>query len=466
MADVLVFVGDNSHNGNILRKNLTPEIPIGLNFECTNADVLHNRIKLENQKMVLPEGNAFSYLILKNIENIRLSTLQRIKEISDAGVVIIGEKPKSLAGYKISEADKNEFESLVDTIWSKPNCKLNYDFNTVEADFEVVGEDQIFLHRKTDEEDIYFFNNETDKAKTYECVFRISNKIPELWDAETGAIRQLAQFKNEGNLTRVWLKLRGEESAFIVFRKSSIDVVSIVKPDFENEYRLDQNKNIVILSDEEGSKSVQLNNGETINAKIKNLPKAIDISSNWEVEFLEKHHFASKEDFTSLTDWKDNENEDIKYYSGTAIYSKTVKLPKLKSGIKTFIDLGEVNIVAEVFVNGKVVDVLWKAPFIANVSNHVKKGDNVIEVKITNQWSNRMIGDKNYSGDYLGYQQPSYFPSESDRMPDWYVKNEPMPEGPRSTFNTYKFYSKGDDLMPSGLLGPVKIIFKKEKVLK
>jgi len=91
----------------------------------------------------------------------------------------------------------------------------------------------------------------------------------------------------------------------------------------------------------------------------------------------------------------------------------------------------------------------------------VKKGKNHIEVKITNQWSNRMIGDENYSSDYIGYKQPSYFPSENDKMPEWYIKNEPMPKGPRKTFNTFKFYSKGDDLMPSGLLGPVKIKYKR-----
>jgi len=72
-----------------------------------------------------------------------------------------------------------------------------------------------------------------------------------------------------------------------------------------------------------------------------------------------------------------------------------------------------------------------------------------------------MIGDENYSSDYIGYKQPSYFPSENDKMPEWYIKNEPMPKGPRKTFNTFKFYSKGDDLMPSGLLGPVKIKYKR-----
>ncbi|MGB3150762.1 MAG: glycosyl hydrolase, partial [Maribacter sp.] len=88
VADVLVFVGDNSHNGNILRKRLSPKIPTGINFDCTNADVLHNRITLINKQIVLPEGNAYSYLIIKNIDNIRLSTLRRIKDITDSGVIV------------------------------------------------------------------------------------------------------------------------------------------------------------------------------------------------------------------------------------------------------------------------------------------------------------------------------------------------------------------------------------------
>lgn len=467
VADVLVFIGDNSHNGNILRHRLTPKIPTGINFECTNADVLINRIELNDKQMLLPEGNAFSYLILKDIDVIRLSTLKRIKEIADAGVLIIGEKPKTLAGYKVADADKKEFEALVNNIWSQPNCTLDYDFTSVQQDFEVIGKEQLFLHRKTQDEDIYFFNNEKeDKAQQYECVFKIKNKIPELWNAETGEIIPLAQFKNEGEFTRVWLKLKPKESAFIVFRASSKDVTSIIKPDFENTYHLNEEKHIVMITENIGTNSVKLSNGEMLQTKVNKIPESIDISSDWYVDFLEKHHFDSKENFKVLTDWKDNEKEEIKYYSGTAIYSKTIKLPKLKEGVRTYIDLGEVKIVAEVFVNGKPVEVLWKAPFIADITGEVSKGENLIEVKITNQWSNRMIGDENYSADYIGYKQPSYFPKDNDKMPEWYINNEPMPEGPRTTFNTYKFYSKGDELMPSGLLGPVKLMFKKELKIK
>lgn len=466
VADVLVFIGDNSHNGNILRRRLKPEIPSGINFECTNADVLINRVKLRNKQMVLPEGNAFSYLILKDINNIRLSTLKRIKEIADAGILIIGEKPSALTGFNNSEADKKEFKTLVNSIWNKPNCTLDFDFSTVQQDLKISGENQLFLHRKTDNEDIYFFNNETDTIKTYECVFRIKNKIPEFWNAETGKITKLAQFKNEGDVTRVWLKLKAEESVFVVFRESSKNVISIIEPDFNHDFHLNKNNNIIITSHNKADISLKLSNGETLHTKVKKIPESINISTNWNVAFLKEHFFESKEYFKTLTDWKNHEKEDIKYYSGTAIYTKAIKLPKLKTGEKVLLDLGKVNIVAEVVINGKSVDVLWQDPFIADITDYVTKGDNSVEIKITNQWSNRMIGDKNYSGDYIGYKQPGYYPTINDKMPEWFINNQPMPDGPRKTFNTYKFYKKGDDLMPSGLLGPVVISFKKEKNIK
>ncbi|MGB5942946.1 MAG: glycosyl hydrolase [Leeuwenhoekiella sp.] len=465
VADVLVFIGDNSHNGNILRHRLTPEVPMGLNFDCTNADVLVNRISLEDEMMVLPEGNAYSYLILKDINTITLPTLRRLKEIADSGVTMIGIKPEKLAGYTVTDSQRREFDALIASIWSQPNVRIDYDFNALQPDFRVVGEDHIFLHRRTDTEDIYFFNNETSTEKTYECVFRIKDKIPEMWNAETGEITKLALFKNEGEFTRAWLTLDSEESAFIVFRESSDGVTSIVKPDFDNSYYLDQDNNIKVISSFEGKSSVNLSNGKTSEVSFKKTPAPMDISSNWEVKFLGKNFYDSEENFKTLSDWKDNQNDSIKYYSGTAIYSKKIKLPRTKDDMRTYLDLGDVKIVAEVLVNGKTVDVLWKAPFKTDITDYVRKGENNIEVKITNQWSNQMIRDQEFSGDYLDFKQSPYYPSETDTMPDWFINNEPMPDGPRKTFNSYQFYKKGDDLMPSGLLGPVHISFKKEGIL-
>jgi hypothetical protein len=86
-----------------------------------------------------------------------------------------------------------------------------------------------------------------------------------------------------------------------------------------------------------------------------------------------------------------------------------------------------VNNIAEVIVNGKNVGTLWKKPFKLDISAALKKGENSIEINITNTWVNRLIGDA---------------------QPD--VKQ-------KITFTTMPFYRGQEPLLPSGMIGPVTI---------
>ena len=467
VADVLVFVGDGSHNEAIFRERLTPEIPTGINFDCTNADVLINRIKIENKKLVLPEGNAYSYLILKETDLITLPTLQRIKEIAEAGIPIIGDKPQKLAGYAVSADQKIEFESLVNDIWSKPNCLPTFDFSQIQADFQVAGQNKLFMHRKTNLEDIYFFSNTDSTDTQFECVFRVTNKIPELWNPMSGEITKLARFKSENNATRVWINLKGQHSAFVVFRESAKGVNSIVEADDRNSYFLNDKNQLMFISGLEGTCMVTLDSGKKLNLKTAKLPAPLDLSTNWKVDFLKENNFEASKTFDSLSDWKDHANDSIKYYSGTAVYRKTFRIPENRnSSLKTILDLGEVNIAAEVLVNGRNAGVLWIKPFRMNITNYLVPGENSLEIRVTNQWSNRLIGDERYPKQNGGYALTGNPPAADSKMPDWYINNEPMPEGPRTTFCSGGFYKKDDPLMPSGLIGPVQITTEKINLIK
>lgn len=120
----------------------------------------------------------------------------------------------------------------------------------------------------------------------------------------------------------------------------------------------------------------------------------------------------------------------IKYFSGTATYQNTFKMPALAKGATYEIDLGEVKNIAEVFINGKNVGTAWKKPFKLTITEGLKTGDNTIEIKVTNLWVNRLIGDA---------------------QPD--VKQ-------KITFTTMPFYRGQEPLLPSGLMGPVVILKK------
>lgn len=457
VADVLVFVGDLPHKDGLKRSNLKYELPLTLNYDCTNPHALINRFSIKNKTLVLPEGGVYSYLMLQDVSIVTLSTLRRIKEIVDAGIPVIGEKPSRLPGYKVSSEQLSEFNDLCDYIWNKPNCFTNFDFNMVDADFKVERMQKPFVHRKSTEGDIYFFYNENDTAENLECLFKISNKIPELWNATTGEISKLANFKSEGNATRLWLKLEPQESAFIIFRESAENLKSIVGKEANKQYYLASDNNFVIEVESEGTSSISFSDGTTKKITSAKLDNPIDLSTEWNVEFLKEHGYTAQTSFINLTDWKNNAKDDIKYYSGTAIYTKSFKMKKLQKEKRYILDLGEVDIVAEVIVNGKNAGILWMKPFEVDITKHLKKGNNSLEIKVTNQWANRLIGDENYPKQDGGYQKSGYNPSNSSKMPDWYINNEPMPEGPRTTFTSWDFYKKGDALMPSGLKGPVSI---------
>ena len=116
--------------------------------------------------------------------------------------------------------------------------------------------------------------------------------------------------------------------------------------------------------------------------------------------------------------------------------------------------MGKVNIAAKVILNGQEVTTLWMAPYHVDITNYIKKGKNDLKIEVSNTWTNRLIGDEHYD------RTDGYSIRES-KMPDWYMNNEPMPKGKRTTFSAYPFYKKEDALLPSGMEGPVKIVFSK-----
>lgn len=457
VADILVFAGDFPHKDGFKRKKLKYKIPTSLNYDCTNPHALLNRFTIKDKTLVLPEGNAYKYLVLQDVSIVTLSTLRRLKEIVDAGIPIIGTKPNKLPGYNVSSTEINEFKQLRNYIWNNPNCYTDFDFNQIQADFKIEGQSKPFVHRKTGETDIYFFYNEKKSTVHYECVFNINNKIPELWNANTGEITKLANFKTEGQNTRLWVTLKPEESAFIVFRETARNLKSVVGLNADNQFYFTKDNNLLVEFINKDAATVTFSDGSSKEIKKPTSEKPINLSENWNVQFLKEHGYAAQAKFTTLLDWKDSKKDDVKYYSGTAIYTKSFKMKRLKKGKKYLLDLGEVDIVADVILNGKNVAVLWMPPFEVDITKFLKKGNNKLEIKVTNQWANRLIGDENYPKQYGGYQKSGYIPSNNSQMPDWYVNNEPMPSGPRTTFSSWDFYKKGDALLPSGLKGPVRI---------
>ncbi|UCH34722.1 MAG: hypothetical protein JSV65_19750 [Armatimonadota bacterium] len=179
----------------------------------------------------------------------------------------------------------------------------------------------------------------------------------------------------------------------------------------------------------------------------------LQVTGPWTVRFTPGWGAPPEATFPELASWTDNAEEGIRYYSGSATYIKDITVPAsaLGRGRDVVLDLGSVKNFAEVTLNGRYLGALWKAPFRVNVTGMLKAGENTLEIKVTNLWPNRLIGDE---------QLPPEVEWEGNRLkawPDWLWSGKPRPRTERYTFTTWRFWWKDSELVESGLLGPVVI---------
>jgi hypothetical protein len=192
--------------------------------------------------------------------------------------------------------------------------------------------------------------------------------------------------------------------------------------------------------------------GKSKTAEVKEVPKSIDLSNSWEVVFPLEKGKSINETFNDLTSWSDHKKKAIQHFSGTATYTKEFVLNDdvLNSDKTIALDLGSVAVIAEVIVNGENVVTLWKVPYRTAIQDFLEKGKNTITIKVTNLWPNKLIGDE---GLPLDYKRKG---DKIKALPDWLLNNTKRPSE-RTTFSSWKHWDKSDDLLNSGLLGPVKL---------
>ncbi|WP_430427131.1 glycosyl hydrolase [Maribacter litoralis] len=192
--------------------------------------------------------------------------------------------------------------------------------------------------------------------------------------------------------------------------------------------------------------------GETKSTEVKSVTNPFELSGAWEVSFPPNLGAPEKVKFDELVSWTDVEDNRIQHFSGTASYKKAFELPEgyLSSDRSLELDLGGVAVIAEVIINGKNAGVLWKAPFRINISDFVKEGTNQLEVKVTNLWPNRLIGDEKLP---LDIERKG---AQIKALPVLLTNDTKRTSG-RITFPSWKHYDKNSDLLTSGLLGPVTI---------
>jgi hypothetical protein len=200
-----------------------------------------------------------------------------------------------------------------------------------------------------------------------------------------------------------------------------------------------------------GSFELSTASGKTLKTGVVNVPEATEIGGSWQLSFPPDWGAPDRITLDRLISWTDHADAGVKYFSGTATYTKTFNWDAAPdSDTRLILDLGKLKNFAEVELNGKPFPTLWKPPYYMEITDAIRPGENVLQVKITNMWPNRLIGDEQLPEDR------TWEGMHLKEMPQWVTDGKPSPTG-RYTFTTWHHWRKDDRLLPSGLLGPVNI---------
>lgn len=224
-------------------------------------------------------------------------------------------------------------------------------------------------------------------------------------------------------------------------------------------------KGLAITAWQNGTSTLTMSDKQTKTVVFNDIPAPIFLNGAWNVSFPKGWNAPESIDFPQLMSYTQHDNPGIKYFSGTATYKKTIDLPATFTNRPVLLDLGTVMVMARVYVNGEYCGLYWSAPFRMDVGSKLKPGSNTIEVRVTNRWVNRLIGDEQLPDDSEWSKPRSQGGRQLVAWPKWFKEGKPSPTG-RLAFTTYKHWEKDDKLLDAGLIGPVKLIPGKTQLIK
>tara|TARA_R110002096_G_scaffold9533_3_gene37608 strand:- start:65386 stop:68844 length:3459 start_codon:yes stop_codon:yes gene_type:complete len=423
VADVLRYYGDHYE-----RPPFDLDyFPKGYRFDYLNAEILQEKLSVKNGKLHVEDGGDYKIITLRDSESMLLSTAKKLKELVLNGAVILGDKPIDSPSLMDDKNDVKELKNISDELWgtSKSGVKQVgkgkvYWGKTLDAVLseESVAQDVIvpvgldinWIHRKTDDADIYFVASKNENPVDVSLSFRVNNLSPQIWNAFTGEQKEAKVWNRENNRTNVALSLSSNGSAIIVFSKADKGPYAS-KVTYNNQVILDSKTGWYKIHDSEDypklswkeDNFIASNSGDYMfyqnenNIKKTIAVNEMSLQNNWKLSFEKDWgtpEFIEVPELKSLTELED---KTIQHYSGTTTYSKTINLDDI--GAHTFINLGSVANIAELWCNGEKVAVKWAPPFMFDISEAVKKGENKLEIKVTNTWRNQLIFDNSRSKD-------------------------------------------------------------------
>jgi len=458
----------------------------GFDYDACGPDSFQ-RVAVQAGKLTNPAGRKYELMTVEHTGAMTLARLRQIRELVVHGANLLGEPPQATPGLEGGLQADVELKKLADEIWGTAGEKERA-FGAgkvfrgitpaealarlqVTADF-TAAETVSWIHRANADTDIYFIASAAEEPVNVHGTFRVSGRRAELWDPETGKIRPLDIVGADDLHTSVEVPLAVRGSAFVVFRHqpaASPNLARVTRngivifPEASGvskcvELTATGGAGRSALIQQDGDYVFQFANGakkEFNGVKIQN-PQPLD--GAWRLAFPKDSGAPANLILESLQSWSVLADENIRHFSGTAVYRKNFNLPEIKS--RVLLDLGRVEVMARVRVNGKDCGILWKPSYCVDITDAVKAGDNALEVAVVNLWVNRLIGDDALPEDAERDQKGRLV-----SWPSWVLEGKASPTGRRS-FVTCSLWQKNEPLKPSGLLGPVGLRFPRPVILE
>jgi hypothetical protein len=404
VADVAYFYGEERNLTELFKDRVNTDVPKGYAYDYINPEALLTLLSVKDGRLVTPSGMSYRVLFLPDtVQRLSLPALHKIRALVADGAVLIARRP--VGGLGMASPD-GEIAKLADEIWGDGAPGRSLGRGRVYADLtsalaaEKVAPDIAFADQAA-AADLLTLHRRTADADIY----FVSNQ-----SAEPRALD--AVFRVDGRAPELWRAETGQREA-LGYEQTGAGVRARLD--------LSGHEAVFVVFDKPAREKAWA-------APARQASTLATLEGPWRVSFEAKRGAPDSAVFDKLISWPEAADPGIKYFSGVATYRKDVQIKRnwLRPGQRIELDLGGVKELASVSINGKPIATAWHAPYRVDITDALKPGKNALAIEVVNLWPNRLIGDK----------QPGA---------------KPVAFAPVSP------YRADSPLLPSGLLGPVRL---------
>jgi len=380
VADVCHYAGDHVPNIMPLKEADPAGVLPGYDYDFVSEDTLCS-MSVEDGRLASPGGMRYRLLSLPDHKVMSIRSLEAVASLVKAGATVVGPKPERVMSLTDYPRCDERLTALAEEMWGPAPAQSG--LRTVgqgrvfwgKTTREVLAEDHVppdfeyratdkqtaldYIHRTTENWDVYFVCNQSDKEVNAECLFRVAGKKPQLWNPLTGDIQDAGGYSQEGERTQVTIPFAPYGSWFVVFGGEDLPVAT---------------------------------------AAIRAVTSLRQLDGPWSVAFVDRWGDAFSTTMTQLTDWAEHSDDRIRHHSGKGIYECAFDLSAgdVQSGRRLMLDLGRVEDVgiARVELNDRDLGIVWTRPFRVEITAAARAGTNRLRVEVINSWRNRLVGDR------------------------------------------------------------------------